>query len=57
MTHQTEVDGFAATHPTPAASSEAKVIKAARVIAKHSPMPTERGEAEELIFWMEGTNQ
>lgn len=34
---------------------EAQVIEAARVIAEHTPMPTERGEAEELIFWMEGT--
>lgn len=36
---------------------EAQVIEAARVIAEHTPMPTERGEAEELIFWMEGTKE
>jgi uncharacterized protein YggE len=40
------------THQT-----DEKVIAAARVIAEHSPMPTERGEAEELIFWMEGPKQ
>ena len=34
---------------------DAKVIAAARVIAQHSPMQTERGEAEELIFLMEDT--
>jgi uncharacterized protein YggE len=36
---------------------DTQVIAAARVIAEHSPMPTERGEAEELIFWMEGPKQ
>jgi hypothetical protein len=39
------------THP------DAQVIAAARLVVSHSPMATERGEAEELIFWMEGPKE